>query len=96
MSIKEDTRTLAKWLNEEQTGPIDRQALYDDFKIDEPVMVSLDNKAWYRRHFAGVSADGRPQTWSDGRTSFTVAPGHCGVTTWDECRRPTPEELRGE
>ena len=27
MSIKEDTRTLAKWLNEEQTGAIDRRAL---------------------------------------------------------------------
>jgi flagellar biosynthesis/type III secretory pathway protein FliH len=27
MSIDADTRNLAKWLNEEQTGPIDRQAL---------------------------------------------------------------------
>ena len=27
MSIEADTRNLAKWLNEEQTAPIDRQAL---------------------------------------------------------------------
>ena len=72
---------------------------YDDFEIDEPVMVrDSDDAAWARRHFAGVSNDGLPMAWPNGMTSFSIS---CIVRSWrylewDECRRPTEEELNND
>lgn len=68
---------------------------YEDFKIDEPVMVrDFDTEPWNRRHFAGVDAYGRAKAWDAGSTSWTV--DNVGdYATWDKCRRPTPEELAG-
>lgn len=66
---------------------------YEDFKIDEPVMVR-DGNGWERRHFAGVHSNGKPMTWIDGYTSFTS--GNSRACAWHECRRPTPEELAGK
>ncbi len=70
---------------------------YEDFKIDDPVMVRRStSKEWFRRYFAGVSPEGNPMTWVDGRTSWSVVGTIGGLKfIWDECRRPTPEELRG-
>ncbi|UCV26767.1 hypothetical protein [Ferribacterium limneticum] len=63
---------------------------YEDFVIDEPVMVRHSaSDPWRRRHFAGVSEAGSPISWSDGQTSFTSST----KLAWTECRRPTPEEL---
>lgn len=64
---------------------------YADFKIDEPVMVRDDNdQEWHRRHFAGVSIDGRASAWNNGATRWST--GH-RPTVWNQCRRPTAEEL---
>jgi hypothetical protein len=66
---------------------------YDDFNIDDPVMVRRDDdlvRVWKRRYFAGVNGCGEPLTWYEGMTSWSSG-GH--KTCWDECRRPTPEEL---
>ena len=64
---------------------------YDDFKIDEPVMVCNGvERRWIRRYFAGVAPDGRPMTWNSGATSWTTD----SRMPWDECRRPAPEELK--
>ena len=64
---------------------------YDDFKIDEPVMVRDDSEnKWIRRYFAGVAPDGRATTWNVGATSWTTE----SRTSWNFCRRPTPEELK--
>ena len=66
---------------------------YDDFKIDEPVMVRRDDdlvRGWKRRYFAGVNVCGEPLTWYEGMTSWSAGGKK---TSWDECRRPTPEEL---
>lgn len=69
---------------------------YDDFKIDEPVMVrdngNLPN-LWFKRFFAG-EISGRTYTWDFGATSWSSDNGH--KSCWDECRRPTPEELGHE
>ena len=66
---------------------------WDDFKIDEPVMVKNDSMTkWEKRHFAGISEDGRPMAWKIGRTSFTRADE---PAPWHSCRRPEEEELRG-
>jgi hypothetical protein len=63
---------------------------WDDFEIDEPVLVQDDvMTGWEKRHFAGVSKDGRPMAWLDGKTSFTSEQESC---RWWNCRRPTEEE----
>jgi hypothetical protein len=67
---------------------------YDDFKIDEPVMVRCHEDAanlWVKRYFAGVMS-GQPSTWDFGATSWSADNGN--RSRWDECRRPTPEELK--
>ena len=63
---------------------------YDDFKVDEPVMVSGNGFAWYRRHFAEVRNDGIPMAWEEGCTRWS---SHGRTSSWDFCRKPTPEEL---
>ena len=62
---------------------------YDDFEIDEPVLVRYTkDDYWTRRHFAGISQNGRPLAWEDGQTSWT-----CSVPiAWDHCHRPTEAE----
>lgn len=65
---------------------------WEDFKIDEPVMVrNYEQKNWSRRHFAEVSPEGKPYTWLDGKTSFTATAK--SSLSWNYCRRPTKEEL---
>jgi hypothetical protein len=60
---------------------------YEDFEIDEPVMVRVDgNSQWERRYFAGINESGYPLAWVEGMTSWS-ADGY--KTRWDECRRPT-------
>ena len=64
---------------------------YDDFKIDEPVMVSdVHDINFVPQHFAGVAPDGKPTTWQNGGTSWTTT----SSIRWRYCRRPTPEELK--
>jgi len=63
---------------------------YEDFKIDEPVMVSdTSDGCWEPWHFAGVNERGRPLTWSNGGTSWSTNV----YVEWKFCRRPTEEEL---
>lgn len=64
---------------------------YDDFKIDDKVMVSLDADVWFKRHFAGVDIDGTPTAFEDGSTSWSRL--RYEIIHWKYCRRPTPEEL---
>ena len=67
---------------------------YKDFKIDEPVMVrNADNiwNPWRPHHFAGVNEKGEALAWRGGCTSWTAV----GESEqWDECRKPTEEELK--
>jgi hypothetical protein len=64
---------------------------WDDFEIDEPVMV-MDRVTgdWIRRYFAEVDELGRPCTWVNGCTKWT---SEGDKTHWEQCRRPTAEEL---
>lgn len=60
---------------------------YDDFKIDDKVLVwdslNYDNKK--KRHFAGVDKDGKPMTFPIGTTSFTY--DNEPLITWDFCEK---------
>jgi hypothetical protein len=65
---------------------------YADFEVDDPVMVKdKHDKTWCRRHFAGVGEEGKATTFRSGNTSWTA--GLANTMPWDQCRRPTEEEL---
>lgn len=67
---------------------------YDDFKIDDPVMVrDTDRGKWIQRYFAGVTEDGFARVFVNGRTSWSARGAEGRTATWNECRRPTKEEL---
>lgn len=79
-------------LNKEES-PLDLvEAMpFADFKLDEPVMVRMAGDAdWTSRHFACANTFGtKAMCWCDGGTSWTAV----NSAVWDECRRPTAEEL---
>jgi len=62
---------------------------WDQFKIDDPVMVRTNSEHWSKRYFAGVD-EGKPTTFLSGATSWSKEGGIC---YWRECRKPTEEEL---
>ena len=65
---------------------------YSTYVIDEPVMVwDTDEEMWLRRYFAGVKDD-KPCAWVGGTTSWT-SDDPKNITLWNQCRRPTKEEL---
>ena len=66
---------------------------YEDFKIDDPVLVSSNGKNWHKRHFAGVNRQNEPKAYEEGRTSFT-AEDHM-ITIWNYCKRPDEKETHG-
>lgn len=70
---------------------------FEDFKIDEPVMVrDAPEEQWSRAYFAGVGRNsGSPTVWPSGKTSWTAVNNQCCEyrIAYNECRRPTPEEL---
>ena len=67
---------------------------WDEFIIDEPVMVkNRDNEPWLRRYFAGVDFEhGHPTAWMNGKTSWTAE----SRSPWIQCRKPTQEELESK
>jgi hypothetical protein len=65
---------------------------WDEFKIDDKVMVSDVGIQWERRHFAGVSVDGLPTVYQHWATSWS-GKGY-PVVIWQLCRKPTKEELK--
>ena len=45
-------------------------------KVDTPILVSLDNETWFRRHFAALK-NGIVYTWSSGTTSWSIHKREC-------------------
>lgn len=68
---------------------------FEDFKIDDPVMVRFCDGGWYRRYFAGVSEDGEALAWDNGGTSWSSDKVY-DKSAWPQCRKPTAEELAGK
>ena len=65
---------------------------WDDFKIDDPVMVrDSENGPWFKRYFAGVN-HGKPSVWCAGATSWSSESSDDFVY-WKQFRKPTAEEL---
>ena len=64
---------------------------YSTYAIDEPVMVrDNDGDYWRESHFAGIQ-NGRPCAFHGGATSWTS--NTKTAERWNQCRRPTKEEL---
>jgi hypothetical protein len=57
---------------------------YDEFQIDDKVGVSNDGMNWHKRHFAGVSSDGRAMVFDKGMTSWSSS-GRKSL--WNYCVR---------
>lgn len=63
---------------------------YSTYVIDEPVMVrDGDDEDWQRGHFAGMR-DGSPCAFGYGATAWS---NDSCLVAWNQCRRPTKEEL---
>jgi hypothetical protein len=65
---------------------------WDEFKLDDKVMVSDGGIQWERRYFAGVNVDGLPTVYQHWATSWS-GKGY-PVVIWQLCRKPTEEELK--
>lgn len=59
---------------------------YHDFKIDDPVVVVGGTFLGNKRHFAGLSACGKPKVWCQGRTRHSARDSDDYVIV-DEVRR---------
>ena len=80
------------WLKEGSDYDLIIPEDYSTYKIDEPVMVrDHDEEEWLHKHFAGVKED-KPCTWNCGTTSWSVG-SMDEMIVWNQCRRPTKEEL---
>lgn len=64
---------------------------YEDFKVDDKVMVKDVDEVWAKRFFAGVTDKGEALCFPRGRSSWTCEYNY--PTTWAQCRKPTPEEI---
>ena len=80
-----------RWGNYDHQCDLIELSPYDDFKVDDKVMVSRDGEVWFKRYFAGVDKDGKPTAFCDGATSWVKT--KASPIRWKYCRRPTPEEL---
>lgn len=68
------------------------KSTHPEFEVDQPLMVrDFNHNRWKRRLFACYK-DGEVYCWGSGCTEWTAG----GVlTTWNQYRLPTPEELEG-
>ena len=67
-----------KWLKSEYEEP--KISIPEGTKIDTKILVSLDGKTWGKRYYAGKK-NGEHRAFSDGKTSWTAAPGQ--LNTWE-------------
>lgn len=61
---------------------------YDHIKIDDKVLVWMDFIEQIKRYFAGIGKDGKPRTWDEGKTAFTISENYTNEwlsTAWDNC-----------
>lgn len=58
---------------------------WEDFKIDDPVLVSDDGLNWEKGHFAGLDEEGNPLTFPYGGTSWSS--DGCEFV-WEYCKKP--------
>ena len=57
--------TMAKWLVSEY------KVDWSKVPVDTPVLISVDNKNWFNRYFAGVNEKGQPTVFCYGATQWS-------------------------
>lgn len=57
--------TMAKWLVSEY------KVDWSKVPVDTPVLISVDNRNWFNRHFAGVNEKGQPTVFCYGATQWS-------------------------
>jgi len=45
---------------------------YDDWQVDDKILVWGSNEKRIQGHFRGISHEGKPQVWAEGKTSWTT------------------------
>jgi hypothetical protein len=81
-----------KWGKSQSDNNLVEVTEWDDFKIDDPVMVrDWEDTPWFKRHFARVE-NNNPTVWRNGTTSWS-AESTADVVYWKHIRKPTAEEL---
>lgn len=71
-------KSRTRWLNAEYIEPpVD----WTKVEVDTPVLVSEDNKDWFKRYFAEY-ANGKVWTWLSGTTSWSND-GKNDMTPWE-------------
>lgn len=56
-----------KWLVSEYKEEVD----WSKVPVDTPVLISVDNKNWFNRYFAGVNEKGQPTVFCYGATQWS-------------------------
>ena len=57
--------TMAKWLVSEY------KVCWSKVPVDTPVLISVDNRNWFNRYFAGVNEKGQPTVFCYGATQWS-------------------------
>lgn len=57
-----------KWLVAEYAEP---EVDWSKVPIDTPVVISVDNRSWFNRYFAGVNEKGQPTVFCNGATQWS-------------------------
>lgn len=60
-------RNTIKWLVSEYKEEVD----WSKVPVDTPVLISVDNKNWFNRYFAGVNEKGQPTVFCYGATQWS-------------------------
>lgn len=61
-------KNTIKWLLAEYKEP---EIDWSKVPIDTPVLISVDNKNWFNRYFAGVNEKGQPTVFCYGATQWS-------------------------
>lgn len=62
------TLSSVRWLFAEYTEP---KVDWTKVPIDTPVLISVNNKIWFNRYFAGVNEEGQPTVFCCGATQWS-------------------------
>mgnify|MGYP004551129059 CR=1 FL=1 len=60
-----------KWLVAEYVEPVEPEIDWSKVPVDTPVLISVDNRNWFNRYFAGVNEKGQPTVFCYGATQWS-------------------------
>lgn len=62
---------IIEWLVSEYKEPVEAEIDWNKIPVDTPVLISVDNKNWFNRYFAGVNEKGQPTVFCYGATQWS-------------------------